>query len=215
MYKSVVFVDFENIQKIDADLVNPKTKIIVIVGLNQDKKAFEFAKNLFNNVASIELIKVNGQGPNALDIFIAFYVGKYFENIKESEIVILSNDSDYDPLIKHLDGYGISIKNKKIVSNENKKNKSTEIKEQKLEKQIIKPKAKVTTDDIQKVIEYLQKQTKSQKSKRPAKIATLENYLYTHFAQKLSLEKIKGAINFMKNSKYITISNNKINYNNI
>jgi hypothetical protein len=83
MYKSIIFVDFENIQKLDKNLINPNTKIIVMVGLNQDNKAFDFAKNLFVNISSIELIKVNGQGKNALDIFIAFYIGKYFDSIKE------------------------------------------------------------------------------------------------------------------------------------
>ena len=213
MYKSVIFVDFENIQKINADLINSKSKIVVMVGLNQDNKAFEYAKNLFNNISSIELIKVNGQGPNALDIFIAFYVGKYFDSIKGSEIIILSNDTDYDHLIQHLDGYGVSIK--KIGVNELKSKKINEIKEPKLKKVEIKSKTEVTTNDIQKIIEYLEKQTKSQKAKRPKKLETLENYLFTHFSQKISMEKIKAAINFMKNNKNITITNNKINYNNI
>jgi hypothetical protein len=57
---------------------------------------------LYYPISSIELIKVNGQGPNALDIFIAFYLGKYFNSIKNSEIIIFSKDSDYDQLIKHL-----------------------------------------------------------------------------------------------------------------
>ncbi|MDR1376268.1 MAG: hypothetical protein LBJ22_02055, partial [Synergistaceae bacterium] len=86
MYKSVVFVDFENVQKIDENLIDSKTKIIIMVGLDQNNKAFDFARNLFTGISSIELIKVNGRGPNALDIFIAFYIGRYFDSIKESEI---------------------------------------------------------------------------------------------------------------------------------
>jgi hypothetical protein len=43
---------------------------------------------MYKNIASIELIKVNGRGPNALDIFIAFYIGRYFDSIKESKIII-------------------------------------------------------------------------------------------------------------------------------
>jgi hypothetical protein len=212
MYKSVVFVDFENIQKIDNKIIDSKTKIIVMVGLDQDSKAFDFAKNLFENISSVELIKVNGRGPNALDIFIAFYIGRYFDSIKESEIIICSKDSDYDQLIKHLDGYGIiikriglieNIKKESVVKVKTKNKKTAEIKNQ------------IETNNTKNIIEYLQKQTKSQKSKRPKKIETLKNYLYNHFSQKISLDKIEMVINFMKDNKYIIISKNKINYNNI
>jgi hypothetical protein len=210
MYKSVVFVDFENIQQVDTGLIDSKTKVIVMVGLDQDNKAFEFAKDLFNNISSIELIKVNGRGPNALDIFIAFYIGRYFDSIKQSEIIICSKDSDYDQLIKHLDGYGISIKRIGLIKDIKK-----EIIETKQLKETKKQKKEIETNDTKTIIDYLQKQTKSQKSKRPKKIETLENYLHTHFAQKISIDKIKNAIEFMKNNKYIIITNNKINYNNI
>jgi hypothetical protein len=160
-------VDFENIQEIDVCLINAKTKIIVMVGLDQNNKAFEFAQNLFNNISSIELIKVNGRGPNALDIFIAFYIGRYFDSIKESEIIICSKDSDYDQLIKHLDGYGISIKRVGLTENNNKQ--ITEAKIVKQKNEITKSSIKNKTDNVHKIIEYLQKQTKSQKSKRPKK----------------------------------------------
>ena len=121
MYKSVIFIDFENLQKVNMDIIDPKTKLIVMVGLDQDIKAVEFAKNLFLDISSMELIKVNGRGPNALDIFIAFYIGKYFDSIKESEIIICSNDTGYDQLVKHLNGYGISIKRIGLKENAIKK----------------------------------------------------------------------------------------------
>jgi hypothetical protein len=219
MYKSVIFIDFENLQKINIGLINEEAKLIVMVGLNQDEKAFDFAKALFNDISSIELIKVNGRGHNALDIFIAYYLGLYFGNIKDSEIIICSNDSDYDQLIKHLNGYGISIKRidyTEIINNEQK----SEV------KLIEKPKKKVTppktvtkvvksTGNTQTVIDYLKNQTASQKKARPKKIATLEKYLHTHFSKKISSEIIKQAIELMKKNKSIIITNNKISYNNI
>jgi len=206
MYKSVIFIDFENIQKIDTSKIDLKTKVIVIVGLNQDKKAFEFTKELFLNITSIELIKVNGKGENALDFFIAFYLGKYFESIKESEIIIYSNDAGYDPLIKHLDEYGISIKRNGLNKEKTKKASGSNSKG-------LKVKNEKQNNEINIIIEYLQKQTKSQKGKRPIKRVTLENYLHTHFSRKISEEKIKLAIDFMINNNYIDIDkNNKIIY---
>lgn len=202
MYKSVIFVDFENIQKIDNSLVNTKNKIIVMVGLGQ--KSFELAKSLFENKVSLELINVNGQGPDALDFFISFYIGKYFNDIKDSKIIIYSNDTGYNPLIKHLNEYGISIERKtfnKIVNETNKKKVTTsDIK---------------LNDEIKTIIEYLQNQTPSQKSKRPKKITTLENDLHTHFSKMISLNKIKEAIKYLQNHNSIIVNNNKISYNNI
>jgi len=211
MYKSIIFVDFENLQKINTSLINTKTKIIIMVGLDQDNKAFEFAKNLFNNVSSIELIKVNGRGSNALDFFIAFYLGKYFNNIKEAEIIIFSNDTGYDQLIKHLNGYGISIKREELVKNIIKQvNKSNESKQK-----LVKSKNETETHYVQTIIEYLQNQTKSQKNKRPKKRITLENYLSTHFSKNISMDNIKKAINIMEKKNMITITNDKINYKEI
>jgi hypothetical protein len=209
MYKSIIFVDFENIQKIDTSLINSKVKIIVMVGLNQDNNAFEFAKNLFVNISSMELIKVNGQGPNALDMFIAFYIGKYFDSIKESEIIIYSNDTDYDQLIKHLKMNGLSIERKGFNKNTNKR--AIEKNTTNSEVKIVKPE----NNDTRRIIEYLKKQTQSQKSKWPKKIKTLENYLNTHFSQDIPLDNIKISINYMIKNNYITINGNKIIYNNL
>ena len=211
MYKSVIFIDFENLQKVNIDIIDQKTKLIVMVGLDQDIKAFEFAKTLFLDISSMELIKVNGRGPNALDIFIAFYIGKYFDGIKESEIIICSNDTGYDQLVKHLNGYGISVKRVGLAEKVTKINIAGKTPEQK--KETKKQKVELKTDDINIIIEYLHNQTKSQKSKRPKKLETLENYLYTHFTQKIKKENIKMAIEVLLDKKYINIINNKIDYN--
>jgi hypothetical protein len=217
MYKSIIFIDFESLQKINIGLINRETKLIVMVGLDQDEKAFDFAKKLFKDISSMELIKVNGRGHNALDIFIAYYLGLYFNNIKDSEIIICSNDSDYDQLIKHLNGYGISIKRvdyTEIMNNEQK----SEIKLMEKQKQKSTPKKTVakaakSINNSQTIIDYFKNQTASQKKARPKKIATLEKYLHTHFLKKVSLETIKQEIELMKKNKNIIIMNNKINYN--
>jgi hypothetical protein len=208
MDKSIVFMDFENLQKLDIELINSETKIIVLIGLDQEKNAIEFVKNMLQNVSSIELIKVNGKGKNALDFFITFYLGKYFESIKDLNIIICSKDTGYDPLIKHLEKYSKSIKRIGLTEN---------IKETENEVKLTKPKQKNqisvnNTDEVNKIIGYLQNQTKSQKSKLPKKVTTLENYLLTHFANKIKKDKIKIAIKYMEDKKYISKVNNKINY---
>jgi len=107
--KKIIFVDFENIAKITANMKKADAKIIVLVGANQDKRASDFAKELLDLVSSIELIKVKGKGKNALDFFIAYYLGFYISRNKELEFMICSKDEGYDPLIKYLKNSGINI----------------------------------------------------------------------------------------------------------
>jgi len=137
MYKTVIFIDFENLQKIDTNKIDAKTKIIVMIGLDQEKKAIEFTSKIIQNISSIELIKINGRGKNAMDFFIAFYFGKYFADIKDSKIIISSNDTGYDPLIKHLNGYGMCIEKiniSNIVETVEQKINETKIPNKKQEK---------------------------------------------------------------------------------
>jgi len=210
MYKSIIFVDFENVQYINTSQIDTKTKIIVMVGLDQNKKAFEFTKDLFNKVSSIELIKVNGRGNNALDFFIAFYLGKYFDTIKEAEIIIISKDTGYDQLINHLNGDGISIKREGLAKNVNKQGKEKNEPKQKLEK----PKNETETNYVQTVLNYLKNQTESQKNKRPKKKTTLINDLTTHFPN-IQKNNIEEAIDIIIKKKIITITDNKIDYKEI
>jgi hypothetical protein len=110
VYKTIVFVDFENLQKISDNLLTADTKLVVFCGVNQEKTAFDFAKEQFNKPCAIEFIKPNVQGNNALDFCIVFYAGLNADRFKNSRIIIYSKDKkDYDPLIKHLQCIGMSI----------------------------------------------------------------------------------------------------------
>ena len=63
---------------------------------------------------SVEWIRVNGKGRNALDFFIAFFLGKDVAADSKKTFIIYSKDTGYDPLINHLKKNG--IKAKRIVS---------------------------------------------------------------------------------------------------
>lgn len=47
----------------------------------------------------LKLHKVGGQGPNALDFHIAFYLGQELTQRPDSECVVISLDRGFDPLI--------------------------------------------------------------------------------------------------------------------
>jgi hypothetical protein len=47
-------------------------------------------------------IDMHGQGKNALDFHLAFYLGEYLAKTPAAEFVILSKDKGFDPLVHHL-----------------------------------------------------------------------------------------------------------------
>jgi hypothetical protein len=109
MYDTVIFIDLENVSKIDDLYLSSHTKIYIIVGKGQEKLSFDLLKDKYNKVESIELIKVNGVGSNALDFFIAFYLGKYYDDFRNAKIIIYTKDGGYEPLKNHLFEKNINI----------------------------------------------------------------------------------------------------------
>ena len=128
MYEIVIFIDSENIPRIDDSYLTLKTKIFIMVGINQEKISFDLLKDKYSKVGAIELIKVNGSGNNALDFFISFYLGKFYNDLKNSKIVIYSKDGGYEPLMNHLLEKNVNIvRIKKEIAKESKIEKTKKI----------------------------------------------------------------------------------------
>jgi len=51
-------------------------KIFVFVGANQVKVSYDLASAIQESGADAKYIKISGNGPNALDLHIAFYIGE-------------------------------------------------------------------------------------------------------------------------------------------
>jgi PIN domain len=74
----------------------------VFVGTNQTKVSFEVASTLQSMGERVEYIKISGNGKNALDFHIAFYIGQIVAKEPEAYFHVISNDGGFDPLIQHL-----------------------------------------------------------------------------------------------------------------
>lgn len=57
-----------------------------------------------------KFVRISGNGKNALDFHIAFYLGKFSERDPQASFLLVSADSGYDPLVSHLNAKGISAK---------------------------------------------------------------------------------------------------------
>ena len=119
MATNYVLVDFENVQPESlAALANGPFRVKVFVGAAQAKGriSFELSHSMQMLGASAEYVKIARTGKNAVDMHIAYYVGRLLEKEPGAMIHIVSKDTDFDPLIEYLSAKGSSCKRVKTIT---------------------------------------------------------------------------------------------------
>jgi len=99
-----VLVDFENVQpaSLMALVSEPAFKVLVFVGASQTKIPFEFAASMQALGDNASYVKISGNGSNALDFHVAYYIGRLAAGDPTAYFHIISRDTGFDPLITHL-----------------------------------------------------------------------------------------------------------------
>jgi len=98
-----ILIDYESVQPKALSLLRQEHfKVIVFVGACQAKVSFETAEALQRMGSQAEYVKISGNGPNALDFHIAFYIGQLATQEATAYFHIISKDTGFDPLIQHL-----------------------------------------------------------------------------------------------------------------
>lgn len=189
-----ILIDYENIQPTDLkDLNEDFYKIKIFIGANQTKISIDIAlaMQVFNNRA--EYIQILGNGKNALDFHIAYYLGNIINKDADAYYYIVSKDQGFDPLIKFLKAKKINIFRvaciKDILCNKIKK-----------------------ASTLLEYVDFVIKHLKGRKSSKPANLTTLTNTIKAAFQNKLELIVIEEIIKELTKKKYITIENKKITY---
>ena len=105
MRTNFVLVDFENVQPKDLGLLKDGPfKVKVFLGPNQSKVPVALAAALQHLGSNAEYVILETSGNNALDFHIAYYIGALSSEDPTAFFHIISKDSGFDPLIKHLKG---------------------------------------------------------------------------------------------------------------
>ena len=103
MTTNFVLVDFENVQPGNMGLLKGGPfHIKVFLGASQGKISLEMAQALQTFGDAAEYIQVVGNGKDALDFHIAYYIGKLAAENPGASFSIISRDTGFDPLVKHL-----------------------------------------------------------------------------------------------------------------
>lgn len=151
-------------------MIDSVTKVMIIVGEDQKKVPIDLVKSTQPFGESFEWIQVEGKGKNALDFFIAYYLGRIISETPKKRYIVYSKDTGFDPLIGHLvvSGHDVS----RIAS-----------------LQLLDKKHAVQFDEksISRAIENLEKVPAS---KRPKKRSGLASHLLTAFSGQMDPEKI-------------------------
>lgn len=106
-----IFIDFENVQPKDLALLKGRDyKVMIFVGATQAKLPTEFAIAAQALGPSAEYVQIDGSGRNALDFHIAYYLGSTSVAGAAGESFVISKDTGFDPLMRHLKSKDISCR---------------------------------------------------------------------------------------------------------
>jgi len=189
-----VLIDFESVQpEALAALDQDRFKVIVFMGANQVKVPFEVASALQRMGSKAEYVKISGNGPNALDFHIAFYIGQLAAVEPTAYFHIISKDAGFDPLIQHL-------KTKKVFAARAKNV---------LDIPLVKAaNSKSPEERLGVVLAKLQQL----KGARPRTVKTLSNTIASLFQNQLAMEDVASVARALQTRGSVIVTDNKVTY---
>ena len=196
MRTNYVFVDFENVQPSSFEFSKDYPfKIIIFVGANQKKIPIELAASMQSLGDNAEYVLIDSIGKNALDFHITFYLGKSYEKDPAGYFHIISKDTGFDILIKHL-------RDKKVLINRYKDIEDIPILKQSNCGSLS------LEDRIDLVVDYLIKRGNA----KPRKVETLSNTINSLCGRTLNDKQIKEILDTLVQKKFMKINDSKIVY---
>lgn len=194
MKTNYVLIDYENVQPDFAELLAPEHfKVIVFVGANQARVNFDLVSALQAKGAGGRYIKISGNGRNALDFHIAYYIGQLAVTDPEAYFHVIAEDRGMDPLIQHLQAQGIKVTRSVAIQ----------------DIPIVKLDSEAPRDDkLSAVLAYLV----SRGTQRPASMKTLIGSISALFNPRLDEPATKALIDELEANGLFTMDGSKIVY---
>lgn len=112
-----VFLDYENVHQVDLALIGAKSvSFTLMVGPKQTKLDSDLVEKLMVYSLSVQLVKLKFSGKNALDLALAYYLGRAALADPTGYFHIVSKDGGFDPLIEHLRARHINVQRHKCFA---------------------------------------------------------------------------------------------------
>ena len=189
-----VLFDFENVQPADVALLkgSPFT-VKVFVGVHQKKIPLEMVRALQTLGPAAEYIEIAGSGRNALDFHIAYYIGRLAVENPDACFHVISKDTGFDPLIKHLAAQEISCKRSALIAD------------------ISQPKP-AKFNSIPEMADAVIADLVKRKSAKPKTLKTLRSTIKARLRNQISDEALDELIEHLKQSRALGIVDGKVHY---
>jgi hypothetical protein len=192
---SYVLIDFENVQPADlAALEQPHFRVMVFIGASQASVPVELARALQKLGERGDYIQVSGNGRNALDFHIAFYIGRLAAAQPKASFHIVSRDKGFDPLIQHLKTLNIVASRVTDVAS--------------VPQDLAAAAPKSTKERVAKVLGKL----RSLNGGRPRTLKTLSNTIASTFQNQLSADDVAAILRELQADGTVLVAANKVTY---
>jgi len=225
MRMNYVMIDFENVQPESlAILQQDHFKVMLFVGANQTNIPFPVADAMQTLCGRAEYVKITGNGKNALDFHIAYYIGQFAAKDPTAYFHIISKDTGFDPLIAHL-------KTKKIyAARESDIGEIPLIKTPPVTPPLpivspppsapslpsVSPLSSTSSPSPAKIrdqrIDTILKKLRPPKATKPRTVKTMSSHIKAMFLNAIKDPEIDQIITAMEKRKFITVKDGKINY---
>lgn len=194
MQTHYVLIDLENVQPRNLELlVKHPFKVFVFVGANQSKISFELASAMQRLGTESTYVKIAGNGRNALDFHIAYYIGELSANDPGAHFHVISRDTGFDLLIKHLKAKNVRIQRESDLA------------------EIPLLRMSVATTDDEK-IDAIVKNLAGRGQSRPRKVKTLANTINSLFTKQLGETELVSLVEELRKRKYIEVNEGSVSY---
>jgi hypothetical protein len=189
-----VLVDFENVQPKNVSVLRGgSSKIKIFLGAHQARIPVETASALQGFGPDAEYIRIAGGGRNALDFLIAYYLGRLVAESPSAQFHVISKDTGFDPLIRHLTAHGISCQRSKSLG---------DISQVKI------PTSQSISERVDAVIANLAKR----KAAKPRTLKTLRSTISARFLNRLTDEELDEIVEELKERGAITVADSRVHY---
>lgn len=192
--KKYILIDYENIQPRNLEALKDESWLIkVFLGSSQASLPIEKVRALQIFGTDVEYIQSDGNGPNAVDFHIAYYMGRLCLEHPDAKFCVLSKDTGFDPLVRHLKKKGINCERLSSVGVTAAKKRDSQV---------------PPSEQIEKFLEFLRMRS----THRPGTIKRLRSAVNAHLGGKLKDVEVDRLIDDLKKLGVVVEAAGKLSY---
>lgn len=214
MATNYVLVDFENVQPDLSLLAHTTFKVKVFFGAKQQegRVPFKLLDAMLALGGNVEPIKVMRTGKNAVDMHIAYYIGRLLEKEGSASVYVVSRDTDFDPLMEYLQSKGFTCRRVRAISEVIKLVPRAVVSPPKSASRATPPSPakKAQSDRLAPIIKHLHS-LRGKPATRKALAQTVNNYFHQHGGA-LPDKLVDQLIGELIRLKYVSQAGQKVSY---